>query len=273
MSVVMTMTPPAGWYPGATNSAQLRWWDGSTWTEHVQQRVLAPVPGSVPLTRRELRSQVGPLVIGEAADASGPVPVQLPVAKPAPVAETPSSVAAPESENPPAAATPDLPVDETLSAADQLRVAGGYAPAIVADVDPALRTWKYIPYKRSVQTVPIWVLALSPLWAAALALPVALLLPRDNPLPSAAVALGGGLLVMLLARSDARQLRERDFDPVASPWWMLVPLLYFILRIVRVGSGSVVPLLVYLLSEVLSVVGIFAALIAFFGIPLGTFIR
>lgn len=30
-----TPTTPAGWYPDYTGQPQLRWWDGSRWTEHV----------------------------------------------------------------------------------------------------------------------------------------------------------------------------------------------------------------------------------------------
>jgi hypothetical protein len=28
-------TPPAGWFPDPSGSAQQRWWDGQRWTEHV----------------------------------------------------------------------------------------------------------------------------------------------------------------------------------------------------------------------------------------------
>ncbi|MFJ6347202.1 DUF2510 domain-containing protein [Pseudarthrobacter oxydans] len=34
--------PPAGWYANPENLNQVRWWDGSHWTEHVQA---APTPG------------------------------------------------------------------------------------------------------------------------------------------------------------------------------------------------------------------------------------
>lgn len=30
------VSPVAGWYPDPTSDSNIRWWDGSTWTEHVQ---------------------------------------------------------------------------------------------------------------------------------------------------------------------------------------------------------------------------------------------
>ena len=45
--------PEAGWYDDPENAGQLRWWDGSRWTEQRQPRMDAedtppppPVPGS-----------------------------------------------------------------------------------------------------------------------------------------------------------------------------------------------------------------------------------
>lgn len=37
-------SPPAAWYPDPHDAAQLRWWDGGRWTEHVEPR---PVTAAV----------------------------------------------------------------------------------------------------------------------------------------------------------------------------------------------------------------------------------
>jgi hypothetical protein len=42
-------SPPAGWYADPQNAAQLRYWDGSTWTEHrAPAQQAAAVPGHAP---------------------------------------------------------------------------------------------------------------------------------------------------------------------------------------------------------------------------------
>ncbi|MCE5288830.1 MAG: DUF2510 domain-containing protein [Nocardiaceae bacterium] len=46
----MTAPPPPGWY--LDDYAQMRWWDGSTWTEHVQRMPMAPM---APIDPRNVR--------------------------------------------------------------------------------------------------------------------------------------------------------------------------------------------------------------------------
>lgn len=36
------MTPVQGWYPDPENAGQLRWWDGSAWTDHVRENPEQP---------------------------------------------------------------------------------------------------------------------------------------------------------------------------------------------------------------------------------------
>ncbi len=40
--------PPAGWYPDPAGTPGTRWWDGRTWTEHVQQAAPPPPPPPPP---------------------------------------------------------------------------------------------------------------------------------------------------------------------------------------------------------------------------------
>jgi hypothetical protein len=41
---------PAGWYPDPTHLAQLRWWDGQQWTEHVHPIEPVAVHATAPVT-------------------------------------------------------------------------------------------------------------------------------------------------------------------------------------------------------------------------------
>lgn len=45
----MSTSPAAAWYPDPKDPAQLRWWDGSTWTPHTSP---APVPDPEPVQQR-----------------------------------------------------------------------------------------------------------------------------------------------------------------------------------------------------------------------------
>ncbi|MDZ7579029.1 MAG: heavy metal-binding domain-containing protein [Candidatus Nanopelagicales bacterium] len=47
MSDDMTPLPPAGWYGDPQNPANLRYWDGERWSEHVQPVISEQAPGEV----------------------------------------------------------------------------------------------------------------------------------------------------------------------------------------------------------------------------------
>jgi Protein of unknown function (DUF2510) len=42
--------PAAGWYPDPAGSGGTRWWDGTSWTEHLQAAQAPPAPVAQPAT-------------------------------------------------------------------------------------------------------------------------------------------------------------------------------------------------------------------------------
>ncbi|MFT3715647.1 MAG: DUF2510 domain-containing protein [Gordonia sp. (in: high G+C Gram-positive bacteria)] len=48
-----TSGPPPGWYQNPNDPAQQRWWDGSTWTEHIQTATPPPPPPPKPTAEQE----------------------------------------------------------------------------------------------------------------------------------------------------------------------------------------------------------------------------
>ena len=65
------MTTPAGWYPNPENAGQLRYWDGTTWTEH-----LAPNQGPEPTLELPLAPTLPPPPPPTAVPFSHPAPAQ-----------------------------------------------------------------------------------------------------------------------------------------------------------------------------------------------------
>ncbi|MCU1578870.1 MAG: hypothetical protein JWP19_1074 [Rhodoglobus sp.] len=43
--------PPAGWYPDLLHAAQVRWWNGTAWTEHVELVKHGSAPQGIAINR------------------------------------------------------------------------------------------------------------------------------------------------------------------------------------------------------------------------------
>ena len=105
-------------------------------------------------------------------------------------------------------------------------------------------------HQGSAQTLSGWFLAVSPAWYGGISILLSLVLPFvvDNfRAPSTLVV--GLILTFGLAKHDGTRLRAAGFDRPPSPAWVLLPVVYFILRVVRTGRSSLAMLLVYLLLQ------------------------
>jgi len=220
-----TGLPVAGWYPDRPNPTALRWWDGTAWTDHWHQLDAGTGPSPVAPSR----PPTGPTSTG----ATGTAPAGT-----GPTFAAPTLSISPE---------PPTPEPSTADGASDDLDTGGY-PRLGREIPPD-RSWMFQKAKRSTQTIAGWLLALSPLWLGVAVIAALVLLPG---LPALYVQAGLAIVVVtvtvLLVILDARTLRSRG---LASPsvWWMLLPLVYLVMRVVRVGRASVGLVLTYLLAH------------------------
>ncbi|MBX3099725.1 MAG: DUF2510 domain-containing protein [Salinibacterium sp.] len=287
--------PPEGWYPDRPNATRLRHWNGTGWTNEFRPIVAAPTAEPTPAaapepvrettdqarSRRELRAQVGSLVHGEpdtppagvaaVAPVSQPVPVaplvRAPEPEPAPrPAPTPEPEPEPEPKPEPAPAPQPAPKPEPdvrLSSVDRARAAGGYPPIREQTWQESFAEKAQAPSGSS-HSLAGWLFATSPLWIGALLIAGMTVLAIVNPLlVQGGLALVGFAMTFLLARQDVRNLTERGFR-APSVWWVLLPFLYFVVRMGKVGVRGLGMLVTYLLSFV-ALVGLLY--VAFIGNP------
>lgn len=99
-------------------------------------------------------------------------------------------------------------------------------------------------------TPAIWLFALLPILTTA-AIAVAYFVLGYFPDIPWWAALGGPIsLYLLLARSDQKKLETIGHSRLTSPFWALLPLVFLIIRTVRLGKRALAPLLVSILGGV-----------------------
>lgn len=240
--------PPAGWYDDPTGLAKLRWWSGSTWTGDVQGEPVVAAPQASPaaqspmgsqtevaLTRRQLREQVGSLTVGEEPAQTGATVAVLERAREA-----------------------ETVLDEDLPALERARRAAGYAPRQPGAAQ--LQAQDDLTWRGRTQTVSGWFFATATLWMGVLSSLLGALAPAlGTPLISNLSIVVTIVLTVFLARTDGKRLKANGFKRT-SAWWALVPLVYFILRVVRTGPRSIPMLVTWLLIQVL-LLGVAVALV------------
>jgi Protein of unknown function (DUF2510) len=210
-------TTPAGWYPDPAGSANLRWWDGSTWTAH-----LAPPPTPAP------------------APAPAPTPAyQASVTQPL-VGQGLST----------AATEPYVPFQgswnqSTQSSAEDFARPGQWNTG---------GAW-FLAFSQVITLIAT--VALYAVDGAIIASTGVQPAAQALTLASIVIGLGVFLLNVLFAVMDRRKLRSFGYLHTASIWWILLaPLAYLIVRGVAVsrevrhGFG---PLIAYVVTTVVIV--------------------
>jgi hypothetical protein len=135
-------------------------------------------------------------------------------------------------------------------AAEQLRREAEYVP-FARDWEREATANAATSRRPRSQTLPIWFLATSPIWVGT-GYDLFKLLEWNAPLWVQSTV-GGVLTIALLfglAVLDGSRLYDRGFQKSASPAWILLLPVYFIVRAVRVGLGGVWPLITFFLANV-----------------------
>jgi hypothetical protein len=215
---------PAGWYDDPADASSVRWWNGVSWTEHTNLKPQTVATPAVPV-----------------AGSAAPV-VQLPVAGAA------------------AATTAD---GHPLTRREALAAEHGHLETGHAQVGPGRTTGEVAvvaPDSSQGVTGVSWLLGLIPVVALVLALVAGYVYFYVSSSPLVALlGLAPYLLGVLWALADSRQLAARGFRAPSALWAFLTPLVYLIVRRIRVPRTG--PLLLFLITAVLVVAvpaGVFA---------------
>jgi hypothetical protein len=260
--------PAAGWYHDPADAGAWRWWDGSSWTDHVRPMTDAvATTGAVPAQQAPA---TGPVQYQPAAQVPEPAPVSGPVQvgpeiipQPGQVAPAPPVATAPSVSAGGVPMTPSTPVSDQLywhsSAAEVVEVPritqhrpSNVGPRSSTRAPSYVRDWNDLG---SPNTPGVWLLAFSPI----ISVTTALLLDTAMGLAgvNGAVSLGVGAFVALLltwvfAAMDVRSLAQRGYHKPRLAWMLLLPpLAYLIARgkqVRRESKRAWPPELVFILN-------------------------
>jgi hypothetical protein len=210
---------PAGWYPDPMGLPQRRWWDSSSWTQHV-----TPVHHDAPRTQpaghsSDSRNHHAAYSSQESAASVG----TLTQTRPTELRRARAEVV-------------DVP-----------QMAHAYIPmAVNTPVQ-----FRQPAGPRASGTAAVWMIALMPAVQLAAILALILVLDDFGRFVQAAVVLVFFLWTAVLASHDKRRLLILGHREAATPWWILLsPLAYLIARTVCVrkqGGQASAPMWVYIL--------------------------
>ena len=173
-----------------------------------------------------------------------------------PVQYQQAPIEVPVERAPEAVRTVEAPAEPKLSSIDQARIAGGYRA--VGHEPEVVEGHAYSVMRKPSQTFPGWLLAISPLWFGGGAIVAQLLLLQFNPFVVQGIsALLGLLLIFGLVTLDRTRLEAQSYRS-PSAWWILLPPVYFVRRVMLVGRESLGMLVTWFVS-VLLLVGLLAA--------------
>ena len=249
------MSIPASWYPDPQDATRVRWWDGLGWTDVTQPDPTGtstagsePAPVSLPAFREQL-----------AVQPVGNERQQEPSMFGVPVTQTLFGV--PLDEQPLGQSAPPPAHSAGATAEADPYLWPGYVPMGGPDGGRAARSTPLIDLRKfSANTAAIWFIVFLP-WIHVALVVVALQMITSIVAPgtfgdSTQAQIGNvlafvavDLLVfaavqILLAGSDSRILRSRGFA-APNAWWMLVPVVFMILRTVKTGARGVVHLVMW----------------------------
>jgi hypothetical protein len=210
-----TRVVPAGWYQDPASAAQVRWWNGVTWTEHTAEK---PTVGAA----------AGAAASTSNVDASA--------------ASTADKIAEARA----------LEREFGISTAEHAVMTGAAQSAYpstgslnVITTDAAAPATRESARTVRTSTIPAWLLAISPIFAHGIALLGAFVYfyVSASPLVLGLVA-ALWLIGLLWAVADQRTLASRGLAPTSPGWALLTPLVYLIMRRRRVAGSA--PLIVFI---------------------------
>lgn len=247
-----TRVVPAGWYQDPASEAHVRWWNGLTWTEHVENKPERPAAFAAQVAQQAaIESRV-------ASTTDGSIDQRIADAR---ALEREFGIGTAEN----AVVTGS---GSTESVGTGSVSTGSVSTGSVATGSVATGSRAALDAGRT-STGGAWLLALTPVFLLLLVALMGYLYFYVAPTPLVAIAtVAFYLLGFLWATSDARTMRARGFATASPLWSLLTAPVYLIARRIKVrGNG---PLVAFAVALVVSALGLGGLLLSGAAAPLST---